>query len=118
MAERQASPSEQTPLLEAAPEDDSNSSSISFFRGLGVVAFMGLLVFVQCESELCGCNDELQGRGLISRFHSNQHVYDDNCPIRHCRRLGCFRRGNLVHVCIHGMILRVTEGIGRLIGSP
>lgn len=46
MVERQVSSPEQTPLLGTASEDDPNNR-IGFFRGLAIVMFMGLLVFIQ-----------------------------------------------------------------------
>lgn len=47
MAERQTSPSEQTPLI-ASAEDDPKSN-VSSLRGLGIITSMGLLIFIQSK---------------------------------------------------------------------
>lgn len=46
MVERQVPAEEHTPLLGTTSGDDSNTR-IGFPRGLGIVVFMGLLIFIQ-----------------------------------------------------------------------
>jgi hypothetical protein len=50
MAQRPASLSEETPLITANPQysqDEETQKGVSFSRGLLVLIFMGLLIFIQ-----------------------------------------------------------------------
>lgn len=83
MVERQVSSSEQTPLLGTANEDDSNNR-IGFSRGLGIVVFMGLLVFIQSMIVASGPIDTSKGIQLTQSLHSDEYVNDDHSTVCHC----------------------------------
>ena len=113
-SERPESASEGTPLLTPAPDEqplveDEASASISFARGLAIVTFVGILIFIQGEAVVSA---DIPGSMGLTREHlsdSDQHVDDDNGPVCHCGGPGRVRRGVLVHFCIPRRQYRCTS---------
>lgn len=65
-AGRESSPSEETPLIPSSRPDDESIATISVSRGIAIAFFMELLILIQSELNLFGCDTRFMANQMVS----------------------------------------------------